>query len=149
MTRLSLAALPFLLLTALNAQAGLYKVVGADGKISYTDQKPLAQSAKAEKLDTRTYAATPMAARNENAAVAEKVTLFTAKSCQLCDEAKAYMASRRITYQEWDVDKSNYARAKLAEFGADSVPVILVGREKMVGFSEARLDAMLNKARGN
>lgn len=126
------------------AQAEIYKVIGADGKVSYTDKNPQSAAAKTEKLKVQAYAGAPSAASPN--ATARKVTLLSAQWCGACRQAKAYMNSRKIAFEEWDIDRSDYARSKMRELGANGVPVILVGKQAMVGFSAERLDAMLKNA---
>lgn len=131
-------------LFALPAQAEIYKVIGADGRVSYTDKNPQSAAAKTEKLSIQAYSGAPSATAPN--ASARKVTLLSAQWCGACRQAKAYMISRRIAFEEWDVDRSDYARTKMRELGANGVPVILVGKQAMVGFSAERLDAMLKNA---
>lgn len=137
---------PLLALTlcALPAQAEIYKVVGADGKVSYTDQPPQDKAARSETLKIQTYAGAPSV--SSYAGSVRKVTLLSAQWCGACKSAKAHLASRKIAYEEWDIDRSEFARAKMREIGATGVPVILVGKQKMVGFSPQGLDDMLKNA---
>lgn len=127
------------------ARAEVYKTIGADGRISYTDKPPDTFSAdKTEKLKLQTYAGDPVVS-SSNSAV-KRVVIISAEWCGVCTRAKAYMRSHKIDFEEWDIDKSNFARAKMKEHGAKGVPLILVGKQKMVGFSEATLEEMLKKA---
>ena len=133
-------------LIGLEAQADIYKLIGADGKVTYTDKEPQSPGAKSEKLNIRTYSGAPSVSTLESSV--GKVTILSAQWCGVCTRAKTYMKSRNIAFEEWDIDKSDYARSKMNQLGARGVPVILVGNQKMVGFSEAGLDAMLKKAGG-
>ncbi len=124
--------------------AEVYKIIGADGRISYTDKPPESTSGeKTEKLKLQTYAGDPVVS-SSNSAV-KRVVIISAEWCGVCTRAKAYMRSHKIDFEEWDIDKSNFARAKMKEHGAKGVPLILVGKQKMVGFSEATLEEMLKK----
>jgi glutaredoxin len=131
-------------LYAQQAQAEIYKVIGADGKVSYTDKAPQDRTAKSETLKIQTWSGAPSVS-SYNGSV-RKVTLLSAQWCGICRQAKAYMTSRKIAFEEWDIDRSDYARSKMRELGAKGVPVILVGKQKMVGFSPEGLDDMLQKA---
>ena len=126
------------------ALAEIYKVVGADGKVSYSDKEPQPNSGKTEKLKIQTYSGPP-AVSAYNGSV-RKVSILSAQWCGVCTRAKAYMKERKIAFEEWDIDQSEYARGKMNELGAKGVPVILVGKQKMVGFSPEGLDAMLKNA---
>ena len=129
---------------AQQAQAEIYKVTGADGKVSYTDKAPQSATAKAEKLKIQVYSGTPSVS-SYNGSV-KKVTMLSAQWCGVCKRAKAYMNSHKIAFEEWDIDQSEYARAKMNELGAKGVPVILVGKQKMVGFSAEELESMIKNA---
>jgi glutaredoxin len=129
---------------AQQAQAEIYKVTGADGKVSFTDKAPQSTTAKSEKLTIQTFTGAPSIS-SYNGSV-KKVTLLSAQWCGVCRQAKAYMNSRKIAFEEWDIDQSDYALSKMRELGAKGVPVILVGKQKMVGFSPEGLDDMLQKA---
>lgn len=129
---------------AFNVHAAIFKVVGADGKVSYTDKDPQAATGKIEKLKMQTYSGAPSVS-SYNGSV-RKVTLLSAPWCGVCRQAKAYMNSRKIAFEEWDIDRSEYARSKMQELGAKGVPVILMGKQKMIGFSPAGLDDMLKTA---
>lgn len=141
-------AIIFLILALGTSQAlaDIYKVVGPDGKITYTDKEPQASGGKSEKLNIQTYSGAPSVSNLANPV--KRVTILSAQWCGVCTKAKNYMKGRNIAFEEWDIDKSDFARAKMNELGAKGVPVILVGNQKMVGFSESRLDSMLKKADG-
>ncbi|HAH07859.1 MAG TPA: hypothetical protein DCM05_15270 [Elusimicrobia bacterium] len=131
-------------LAAPAAQAEIYKVVGADGKVSYTDKEPQPNSGKTEKLKVQTYSGTPAVSAYSGSV--KKVTILSAQWCGVCTRAKAYMKDHKIAFEEWDIDKSEYARSKMNELGAKGVPVILVGKQKMVGFSAETLEEMIKNA---
>jgi glutaredoxin len=147
MNKPTLLLFALLVCAALDARADIYKVVGPDGKISYTDKEPQTVGAKSEKLKIQTYSGAPSVS-NSGTSV-RKVTILSAEWCGICTRAKNYMKSRGIAFEEWDIDRSDFARAKMRELGARGVPVILAGGQKMVGFSEAGLDAMLKKSGGD
>jgi len=144
MNRWPIFLLLCLALAAPAAQAEIYKVVGADGKVSYTDKEPQPNSGKTEKLKIQTYSGTPTVS-TYNGAV-KRVTILSAQWCGVCTRAKAYMKDRKIAFEEWDIDQSEYARTKMNELGAKGVPVILVGKQKMVGFSAETLEEMIKNA---
>jgi glutaredoxin len=134
----------FITLGAPKTQAEIYKIVGTDGKVSYADKPSQSATAKTEKPKIQTYSGAPSVS-TYNGSVG-KVTLLSAQWCGVCRQAKVYMKSRKIAFEEWDIDQSDYARSKMRELGATGVPVILVGKQKMVGFSPEGLDDMVQKA---
>jgi len=139
----------FLLIFAIvsfHTQADIFKVIGPDGKVSYTDTEPKAASTgKTERLKIQTYSGAPAVSSING--MAKRVTIFSAQWCGVCREAKSYMKTHNIAFEEWDIDKSEYAKSKLNEFKASGIPVILVGNQKMIGFSPEAFEAMRKTAR--
>lgn len=135
--------LVFLTLAAFGTQAEIFKVVGQDGKVSFTDKDP--QSEKAEKLKIQTFSGAPAVSSPDGAV--KRVTLYSAQWCGSCRAAKAYFISNKIAFDEWDIDKSLYAKSRVKELSNGSIPVILAGKQKMIGFSPKKFEAMSKKAR--
>lgn len=83
---------------------------------------------------------------DEQRAIAEskKVVIYSTSWCPTCKVAKSYMDSNGIAYREVDVEKSpEGAEEYRAHGGSGSVPLIVVGDQKMVGFSSQQLKEML------
>jgi glutaredoxin len=81
------------------------------------------------------------------AAPAGPVVMYATSWCPYCAQARAYFGRKGITYTEYDIEKSATAKAEFRRLGGRGVPLILVGREKMSGFSEQGMDALLARAR--
>jgi glutaredoxin len=75
-----------------------------------------------------------------------EVKMYATSWCPYCAKARAYFARRGIAYVEIDIEKSREGRAEYNKLGARGVPVILVGAQRMHGFSEARLSQLLADA---
>ncbi len=67
-----------------------------------------------------------------------QVVIYTTARCAHCARAKAFMRARGIRFREMDVGASPRARKELERMNARGVPVLLVGGERMDGFSEKR-----------
>jgi glutaredoxin len=74
------------------------------------------------------------------------VKMYATSWCPYCAKARAYFARRNIAYVEIDIEKSREGRAEYDRLGARGIPVILVGPQRMNGFSEARLSQLLADA---
>ncbi len=124
-----------LLLPALAAQAQVYKWVGPDGKVQYSDKPPSSAQKGVEKRTigagaTDTTGFPPdlaQAARNN------PVTLYTAPSCGPCATARSYLKGAGIPYAEKTV--MNYEDGeKLKQVAGDmQLPALLVGSKKVLG----------------
>jgi len=127
--------------------AEVFKVRGPDGKVTYTDNRSNGSSdAQIEVVKIDSYSGPAEVSPVEGSPALRKVTIFTTEWCGVCRKAKSYMASHGIAYDEFDIEKSRSARAKFDRLGGRGVPVILIGKEKMVGFSPADFEAMLDDA---
>jgi hypothetical protein len=58
-------------------------------------------------------------------------------------KAKAYLAGKDIYFSEYDVETSDIGKQEYRRLGGKGVPIILVGKQRMDGFSSSRLDRML------
>lgn len=70
--------------------------------------------------------------------------LYTRPTCATCPAVKAALQKRGIAYEERDADDPANMAALKAK-GITSVPTLVKGRHKHVGYSEAGLDDWLRK----
>lgn len=75
-----------------------------------------------------------------------EVVMYATSWCPYCAKARAYFAQSGIAYVEHDVEKSAIARAEFKRLGGRAVPLIVVGREKMDGFSEVGFEFLMARA---
>ena len=74
------------------------------------------------------------------------VKVYTLPTCPHCKTAKEYLSQKGITYQEFDVGKDKEAAQEMMRVSsARNVPVIVIGKEVIVGFDSTQIDAALNK----
>ena len=142
-----------ILLTALLccASAGaqtLYKVVGPDGKIVYSSEKP--------NVAHTTLRVSAVAGTGPSVPQARKVVLYTATWCGYCAQARAYMGSKGIRFEEIDVETS-YGRSAFASATgsprtpepnrASGIPYLVAGDMKQRGFSAESYDRIFAQPR--
>lgn len=77
------------------------------------------------------------------AAGGKRVVMYSTARCPACTRAKAYFAKKGVPYEERDLDRSPEARDAFQKLGGRGVPLIMVGNERMDGFSSDRLDQLL------
>jgi glutaredoxin len=133
--------------------ADMYKWVDENGKTHYTDSPPPGK--KAKKLDLKINTITGPATvttigkpipQTPAATGTAKVRLYTTTWCGYCKRAKAYLQARGTPYQEIDVETSAQGQSEFQALGGRGVPVILVGNQRMDGYSEGTLAGMLKHA---
>lgn len=75
-----------------------------------------------------------------------EVVMYATAWCPYCAKARDYFARSGIAYTEHDVEKSASAKAAFKRLGGRAVPLIVVGRERLNGFSEQGFEDMLARA---
>ena len=160
----TLIILALLLAPALTQADTVYKSIGPDGKVIYSDKPP--GTGKVEKtLDFSNLPSTPLPEsviryRDELQKSMQKrlsetgkrrdtsqPALFTAQRCGYCRQAKAYLAEKRIRYQEYDIDTPDGMRALVESGGGRGVPVLLWNDQKIQGFSRSAYDVLFSAPR--
>ncbi|VAW75241.1 hypothetical protein MNBD_GAMMA15-1998 [hydrothermal vent metagenome] len=141
----------FLLLCfSLPASAGqIYKWVDQNGRVHVGDRPPSSANAKVLKLRINTYkGGIPAKSSSQKHGVnksQEKVVIYTTRRCGYCRKAKAWLRQNNISYSERDIETSSRARKEFEKMGARGVPVILVGKQRINGYSESRMRSALKK----
>jgi glutaredoxin len=135
-----------LLLGAGSAHAQLYKWVGPDGKITYSDAPP---PSTVKKVETRSgfgeASGPPLPFELAEAARNHPVTLYTQDKCAPCEEGRKLLNARGIPFTEKTVSTAEDL-AKLQQVGDGTVPMLLIGRSKQPGFSASGWSAALTGA---
>jgi len=67
----------------------------------------------------------------------KKVVMYSAEWCGVCKQAKSYFRQNNIRYTNYDIEKNESAKQRYKKMGAKGVPVIIVGKQRMNGFSAA------------
>lgn len=90
------------------------------------------------------------ARRNSGAAASsgsgKRVLMYSTANCPACTMAKAYFTRKGVPFEDLDIDRSPEARGAFQKLGGRGVPLIMVGNERMEGFSPQRLDQILQGA---
>jgi glutaredoxin len=98
-----------------------YKIVGPDGKVTYTDE-------------------------TRQAMARYPVTLYSTKSCPSCDQARQALRARGVPFNEYAVtNESDFAVFK-SRIGGTTFPVIAVGGQTLKGYSASDLSGYLDAA---
>ena len=146
------AVLIALLAGAAHAQQ-IYRWVDANGRVQYSAEKPPAGAASSVVQPrvssvggTAAAGSKSPAAKGGRAAGRPAVKMYATDWCPYCKQAREYFARNGIPYVELDIEKSEAAKAEHKSIGGRGIPVILVGNERMNGFSEQRMALMLKAA---
>lgn len=137
-----------LLLLTPAGQADLYKWVDDDGKVHYGDSPP--ENARLKKITGKVssfssvtvepfvYDPDLVTQRRQS----KDVVMYSTRWCGVCKKAKRYFKSRNIPFTEHDIEKSEKAAREFRRLRGRGVPVILVGDQRMNGFSVKNFDRL-------
>lgn len=129
--------------------AEVYKWVDENGRVHYSDRKAKGQIVevvpiKVNSLKTVSYSVAPSGSEVEEKVANEgsffvngEVVMYSASWCGYCAKARKYFSQNNIVFTEYDIEKNKQARKAYDALGAKGVPVILVGKKRMNGFSAA------------
>jgi glutaredoxin len=149
-TALRLAPLAALLLLASGSLYAQYKVVGPDGKVTYTDRPPAPASGKVTTLNDRGGAAAEAAAlplELRQAAQRYPVTLYASVgNCEPCDSARQLLRQRGIPYAERSVQSAEDADALERLSGGRDAPTLSIGSQTLRGLAPEVWNSYLDAA---
>ena len=77
-----------------------------------------------------------------------RIRLYSAPLCYACHQAKEFLETRGLSYQEVDISKNAHAaRELMGKTGTRRVPVIEVGEQVVLGFDRLQLARLLGFSR--
>jgi glutaredoxin len=127
---------------ALNEAAAqsIYRSVGADGRVTFSDRAPNASNAAraavtAEDARAPAHASDvlPYALRDVQARF--PVTLYTGSDCSACASARALLTARGIPFTELSVQSNADIQALQSLSGQSQLPFATIGRQHLTGFA--------------
>ncbi len=145
-----LSVLALAALCAWSAQAQtVYRIVGPDGKVTFSDKPPVADQGKVT--------ATGTGARNsatsgnlpfelKQAASKYPVTLYTSTKCAACDSGRTMLTSRGIPFSERTISTNDDIDFLQRLSGETSLPVLTVGGQKVKGYNDGEWNRYLDAA---
>jgi glutaredoxin len=123
------------------ASAQVYRIVGPDGKVTFSDRPPVdAKATPARTVPLAGGNGTPVASlplEVRQAAGRYPVTLYTSANCGPCDSARSYLRQRGVPYTEYTVSTRDDLEALQRLSGSGTVPFMTLGAQHVPGFSQA------------
>lgn len=130
----SLAAL--ILTIPLAALAEIHRWTNTDGQVHFGDRPPTDAASEVVNVRPNVYDAPSIEALPEPiASTPDRVLLYSTSWCGFCTKARQYFQANGIAYEEYDVERSAKGKRDYAKLGGGGVPVILVGEQRLNGFS--------------
>lgn len=149
-TRIALVIATLSLGAALPAAAqGVYRIVGPDGRVTFSDQPPpAANAAPAARTGGAAGTAGGTALPFELRQVASRypVVLYSGNDCAPCNSGRNLLNARGIPYTEKTVTTAEDIEALKRLAGEASLPFLSIGAQRLRGFSDAEWTQYLNAA---
>ncbi len=155
--------LTFLFITTLSFQTGaeMYRWEDKNGVVTFKDTPPPASKKNKVKVytdgDFATAPPVPVTPKNSNSRSSNPentppkaevrpvrpvnpVEMYVTDWCGVCRMAEQYMSARNYPFIAYDIEKDKAAMKRYRELGGRGVPLILLGNQKLAGFSETAVD---------
>lgn len=139
---LSLLALPLL------AQ-GVYRIVGPDGKVTFSDQPPpdtAARTGGAGNTVNTSAGVGQLPFELRQVASRYPVTLYTGKDCAPCNSGRNLLNARGIPYAEKTVSSPDDGAALKRLNGDGTLPLLSIGSQQIKGYSDIEWSQYLDAA---
>lgn len=127
----------------------VYRIVGPDGKITFSDQPPpIASNAKTSAAPGASARIAGSSLPFELRQVSGKypVTLYTGDNCGPCSAARSMLITRGVPFTERTVNTADDAQTLQRLSGDNSLPFATVGGQQLKGFSDVEWTQFLNAA---
>ncbi|PCJ44326.1 MAG: glutaredoxin family protein [Moraxellaceae bacterium] len=123
--------------------AEIYKWVDEDGRVQFGDSPREEDNAEKIIVDVISYKYVKVEdfeffEGEKRKKRSDKVVMYSTSWCGYCKKARRYFKEKGIDYVEYDIERDKAANNRFKELGGTGVPVILVGKKKMSGFSVQR-----------
>ena len=151
-----LALVMGLLLPLSMAVAEVYKWTDEYGRVHFGDAPKTKDNAKSVDLShINTYDApskifidkTLARPTDINHKESAKVVIYSTTWCGVCVKAKKWFKANQIKYREYDIETSTKGKRDYKKLKGRGVPIIIVGQQRMNGFSPSRMQQMLDNAK--
>ena len=132
------------LLFTIGVSAEILKWTDSDGRVHFGDKPPAGAETSIVEVRINTYESPNIEALQEILNPKDKVVMYSAEWCGVCKKAKKYFRENNIPYKDYDIEKSSKGKKDYKKLGAKGVPVILVGKKRLNGFSAATFESIYN-----
>ena len=132
------------LLCTISVSAEILKWTDKDGKVHFGDKPPADAVTSVVKVKINTYESPNVEAMQDVLNPKDKVVMYSAEWCGVCKKAKKYFKANNIPYKDYDIEKSSKGKKDYKKLGAKGVPVILVGKKRLNGFSAGSFESIYN-----
>jgi glutaredoxin-like YruB-family protein len=106
---------------------------------------PVPASSKNSRNTPSSFVKLPQEAAKKSERFAGTIEMYATSWCGYCVAAEKYMRSKNYPYVKYDIEKDSAAKQRHKDLGGRGVPLIIIGNNKMSGFSPESLEYYLGK----
>ena len=148
--RLALIGIGALLAVGSLGAQTVYRIVGADGRVTFSDKPPLNPDSK---VTSGSAATAPASGGGEGlpfelrrVASQFPVTLYSTNSCPPCDQGRQLLRQRGVPFTEKTVTTALDGQALEKISGSTSLPFLTIGGQQIPGYADSEWTQYLNAA---
>lgn len=134
-----------ILLASASLQAEIYKWTDKNGKVRFGDRPPKTQQVETIKTKVNSMAEPgDHYSQGESSTTAKRktVVMYSTSWCGYCRKARQYFKQNNIPFKEYDIEKNKSAKKRYDALGGRGIPLIVVGKKKVQGFSVKRFHSI-------
>lgn len=124
----------------------LYKVVGPDGKVTYTDRPPADKPSQALRTNGSVSSTANLPFELRQVASKYPVILYSAKGCAPCDSGRQSLRQRGIPFTEKSVESTADLQALQRLENTQQLPVLRIGAQQVKGYADTEWQSYLDAA---
>lgn len=129
----------------------VYRIVGADGKVTFSDKPPPTATATgsvggAKPAEAGLASAAVLPFELRQVAAKYPVTLYTSDNCVPCASGRSLLTARGVPFTEKTVSTADDSQALRRISGETSLPFMTLGSQQLKGFSDTEWTQYLNAA---
>lgn len=125
------------------ARAGeIHQWRDASGQLHFGDRPPSDARATVVKVKTNVYTSPSIEVLSKAVQPSRQVVMYSAAWCGYCKKARNYFNSHGVAFSEYDIETSDKGQRDYERLGAHGVPIILVGEQRLNGFSQAAFESI-------
>lgn len=127
---------------------GVYRIVGPDGRVSYSDQPPPATNARpvAGAAGSTSSANAQLPFELRQVSTRYPVTIYTSNECAPCNSGRNLLNARGIPYTEKTIGTNEDAEALKRLSGQAALPFLTIGSQQIKGYSDSEWTQFLDAA---
>lgn len=131
-----------------SSSAGLYKWIDDNGNVHYGDNPPEKADLRQitgtitsfETVEVENFKFDSSLVTSSSQSRTKPVVMYSTSWCGYCRKARNHFNSKNIPFKEYDIEKSEKAAREYKKLNGRGVPVILIGKKRMNGFSAGTFD---------